>query len=407
MTGAVESFVDEKLDGFWRSSVVFDGEKVWFESENAPLKMSGEALGCAVLIPILLQGLRIELSEPVCAEWKENVEQLTTLLGEAWGVSTALPITAQTTVRAAAAGRQRGQFFSAGVDSFYELLTAETAPDALICLQGFDMDLGETARYGRLQETVREVCADKKLESVFLRTNIKQHSVIDGISWDDAHGGVLAAIGHLLSAKFHSVVIPPSWGQSSWRSLWGSHWRIDPLWSSKVLKIVHGDATTSRTERIRKISEEPLVQRHLRVCWSSRVSYGNCSSCAKCVRTMAVLHDCGQLENFPVFDTSVPIWQRIDQVPFVSRTSTYEELLEKSLEPKFEQAIRRLIKRSCDVALRTEYLLAHNKDLREANQDLEKQLRELQHTLQGMSNSRVWKAGKVFRHFRKLLKSPD
>jgi hypothetical protein len=329
------------------------------------------------------------------------------LLGEAWGCTTVLPIEAQTAERTASEGRLRGQFFSGGVDSFYELLRAEKKPDALICLQGFDMDLGETARYDRLKATVNEICADKKLESVFLRTNIKQHSVIDGISWDDAHGGVLAAIGHLLSEKFDAVVIPPSWTQSSWRTLWGSHWRIDPLWSSKILNVVHGDATATRTSRIMEVSTEPLVQRHLRVCWSNRVASGNCSACAKCVRTMAVLHYCGQLENFTVFDTSVPIWDRLDQVPFVSGTSTYDELLDKGVEPKFEQAIRRLIKRSYGVALRTEYLLAHNNDLREANQDLEKQLQELQKTVSGMSNSRVWKAGKVFRRFRRMLSTPE
>ncbi len=405
MVGTVESFVDEKLDGFWRSSALFDGEKVWFESEDTPLNISGEVIGCAALIPVLLQGLQLELKEPVCAVWKENVQQLTTMLGQAWGCTAVLPIKAETEERTAANGRLRGQFFSGGVDSFYELITAEKVPDALICLQGFDMGLGETARYERLKETVKEICSDKKLESVFLRTNIKQHTIIDGVSWDDAHGGVLAAIGHLLSNKFEAVVIPPSWAQSSWRSLWGSHWRIDPLWSSKVLQVEHGNATTTRSERIRRIAAEPLVQKHLRVCWSSRATSGNCSACAKCVRTMAVLHDCGELENFSVFDASVPIWDRIDQVPFVSETNTYDGLLEKGVEPKFEQAIRRLIKRSHGVALRAEYLMAHNSDLREANQDLEKQLQELQHTLLGMTNSRVWKAGKVFRRLRKSLKS--
>lgn len=122
---------------------------------------------------------------------------------------------------------------------------------------------------------------------------------------------------------------------------------------------------------------------------------------------MAVLHDCGQLENFTVFDSSVPIWDRIDQLPFVAVTVTYDELIEKGVEPKLEQAIRRLIKRSHGVALRAEYAIAHNKDLLEANAELEKQLRSLQETIGAMSNTRVWKAGKVFRHFRKLLKSPE
>jgi hypothetical protein len=39
---------------------------------------------------------------------------------------------------------------------------------------------------------------------------------------------------------------------------------------------------------------------------------------------MAVLHDCGQLHNSPVFDTSVPIWQRIDELPYVTRTASFD-----------------------------------------------------------------------------------
>jgi hypothetical protein len=407
MSVAIDAFFDEKRDGYWRSGASIDGEEVWFESKDTPLSASGEALGCAFVIPALLQGLEIRISEPVCAEWKENIRNLTQLLGEAWGSPTTLAIDAKTTERKPLEGRLRGQFFSGGVDSFYELITTEKAPEALICLHGFDMDLAEAAKFEHLQKGVSEICAERQIESVFLRTNIKKNATIAAVSWDDAHGGVLAAIGHLLSTKFHSVVIPPSWGQSSWRSLWGSHWKIDPLWSSQVLKVVHGDASATRLERIRRISTEPAVQRNLRVCWSEQARQGNCSSCPKCVRTMAVLHDCGQLENFTAFDSTVPIWDRIDQLPFAAATITYDELLEKGVEPKLEKAIRRLIKRSYGVALRAEYAFAHNKDLVEANEQLEKQLLSLQRTIREMSNTRVWKAGKVFRHFRKLLKSTE
>lgn len=118
---------------------------------------------------------------------------------------------------------------------------------------------------------------------------------------------------------------------------------------------------------------------------------------------MAVLHDCGQLENFTAFDSSIPIWDRIDQLPFVAATVTYDELIEKGVEPKLEKAIRRLIKRSHGVALRAEYALAHNRDLVEANEQLEKELRSLQQTIGEMSNTRVWKAGKVLRLVRGLL----
>lgn len=404
MNFVVDSFFEDVRDGGSRIGAQVDGKKVWVESGNTSLRNAAEAYGCAFLIPALLQGLTFKLTEPVCSQWEKNVQELTEMLGEAWGCATTLPIELTTHKREGASGRKRAQFFSAGVDSFYELLTAKVAPDALISVHGFDINLSESLRYEQLKRSVEEICNEKKVESVFLTTNIRDNSIISSVSWDDAHGGVLAAIAHFLSGQFHTVVIPPSFAQSSWRSLWGSHWKIDPLWSSNIVKLEHGDASSTRAERIRRISQEPLAQRHLRVCWSERVQHGNCSSCSKCVRTMAVLHDCGQLENFSVFDSSVPIWERIDALPYVALTVTYDELLEKGVEPKFESAIRRLIKRSHGVALRAEYSLAHNKDLVEANLELENQIRSLQATINGMSNSRVWKAGKVLRHVRRLLK---
>lgn len=405
MTCTIENFVDERLEGIWRSSALIGGEPVWFECPSVQTKVTGEAIGSAVLIPALLQGLQFQIGSPVCEQWKENVLRLVELLCESWGYQSVFPLATETIDRKAAEGRLRGQFFSCGVDSFYELLTAERAPDALICLQGFDMHIEDDRRFAHLKQAVTEICRQRNLETVFLRTNARENNLIGGISWDDAHGGVLAAIGHVLSSRFHTVVIPPSWGQSSWRSLWGSHWKIDPLWSSSCLSVEHGNASDTRANRIKRIAVEPLAQKHLRVCWSDRAVAGNCSACAKCVRTMAVLHDCGQLENFSVFDNTLPIWDRIDRIPFVSLTVTYDELLEKGVEPKMDAAIRRLIKRSQGVALQSEYLFAHNRDLIEANQDLEKQVRSLQQVIDGMSRTRVWKAGKVLRGFRKLLSS--
>jgi len=404
MNFEIDSFFEERKGDVWRAGAHVDRKPVWFESGDSALAVCSEALGCAYLMPALLQGLSFRLSQPVCSEWQQNAQKLTQLLGDAWGCDTNLPIEAQTVERSDAKGRQRGQFFSGGVDSFYELLTAKTPPDALISLHGFDMDLSETFKFEQLKKSVQAVCAQKRIESVFLRTNIRDEPIISAVSWDDAHGGVLAAIAHLLSSRFHTVVIPPSFGQSSWRSLWGSHWKIDPLWSSKTMRIVHGDAASTRAARIRFVSTEPLVQNHLRVCWSEKAREGNCSACQKCVRTMAVLHDCGQLERFSLFDSIIPIREPIDALPYVALTVTYDELLEKGVEPKFERAIRRLIKRSHGVALRAEYSVAHNMDLMRANAELERQLRLHQETIQGMSNSRVWKAGKVFRHVRRLLK---
>lgn len=150
------------------------------------------------------------------------------------------------------------------------------------------MDLSQTFKFEQLKRSVQAVCAKRQIESVFLRTNIREEPIISAVSWDDAHGGVLAAIAHLLSSRFHTVVIPPSFGPSSWRSLWGSHWRIDPLWSSKAMRIVHGDAASTRAARIRLVSTEPLVLAR--------------SACAQWL-------SCTIADSWSVFLSSIPAFQ--------------------------------------------------------------------------------------------------
>lgn len=86
-----------------------------------------------------------------------------------------------------------------------------------------------------------------------------------------------------------SLVIPSSYAYED-ATPWGSHWDTDPLWSSPdKIRIIHDDASVNRRDKIIQLAAEPLVQRHLRVCWRNLAPTGNCSRCEKCLRTMTTL----------------------------------------------------------------------------------------------------------------------
>ncbi len=128
------------------------------------------------------------------------------------------------------------------------------------------------------------------------------------------HGGVLAAVGHLLSDSFGHLVISSSISKDRDKP-WGSHWRIDENWSSSNLRITHFGAEHQRNEKLIMIANEPLVRSNLRVCWENRSSSGNCSICEKCIRTRVALMMAGELENYPGFEGAENLVEQIANLP--------------------------------------------------------------------------------------------
>lgn len=332
-----------------RTSSLIDGFDVWFESDDLPLNDSPEAFGSAFLIACLKKGLDLEIDHRVCPVWKTGIEKLSETLVQSGSAQTQ-KITVASVVangeEACEPNRKTAQFFSGGVDSFYVLLKGGIAFDYLVFVHGYDIELADTVRFEQAHESMLAVASESGVKLCVVRTNLREHPLIKEVSWDDAHGGALAAVGHLLSSQIESITIPPSW-PISMNQLWGSHWTLDPLWSSASLAVKHGDASLYRTDRLLSIAEEPLVQNNLRVCWENRTPAGNCSQCEKCLRTMLVLHQCRLLESYStVFDLSVPIAKRIDALPYARVMKTFEEHLETNPEAELRSSLKRLGRRS-------------------------------------------------------------
>lgn len=347
----IGAFQHTKTGTLSRVSTDVDGSELWFESDDVDLEPSAEALASIWLIPALLSKRTLELEMPVCKTWLANAHKIMEFLDESWGASpieinakavdTSIPLEASISAEVdVPAGKAKGLFFSGGVDSFYTLFSIEK-PDFLIYIESFDVPSDQKNRARIARERLSRVASAIGSKPITIRTNVKKHPTFKQQRFADTHAAVLAAAGHMLAPHLGSVTIAPSWHKGH-HAVYGSHWQMDPLWSSSRVEIVHGDNSEKRRARVFAIAGEKLVQENLQVCFENT----NCSRCAKCIRTMVELHQAKQLSNFKVFDQSVTIWEAIDRVPKINATGTFENILENNPEPELARAIKRLFRRT-------------------------------------------------------------
>ncbi len=299
-----------------RVTACVDGTPVWFESRDLALSAAPEAFASAFLIPALHRGARLRLADALDAGWTANMDRLLPVLGEWWrypALAPAAPAPA-TAPRAAPARDGSALFFSGGLDSFYSLLASGERPAVLVTVHGFDVALDDAPRRAAVAATLRDVGAALGRRTALLRTNVRGHPLMRAAPWERTHGGVLAGAAHLLRDEAGEALVSASISTSHTRP-WGSHWRTDPLFSSGRLRIRQVGSDKRRWQKVRAIADEPLAQRHLRVCWQNRDEARNCSRCEKCLITRLMFADCGALDRFPVFDGTATLARDLDALP--------------------------------------------------------------------------------------------
>lgn len=304
------------VDGVRRITAPVDGAPVWFESRDAALGAAPEAVASAFLIPALHRGARLHLVDAPDPEWLANVDRLLPILGEWWRYPALAPAAPAPAVAPAAApaGRASALFFSGGLDSFYALLASGERPGMLVTVHGFDVALDDVRRMAAVEASLREVGAALGRRTVLVRTDLREHPLMRGAPWERAHGGALAAVGHLLCSEVAEALIAASISTLH-AGAWGSHWRTDALFSSGRMRVRQVGMDRRRWQKARAIAGEPLAQRHLRVCWRNRVDAANCSRCDKCLITRLMLADCGALDRFAGFDGTATLARDLDALP--------------------------------------------------------------------------------------------
>ncbi len=348
----------DREDSAWVASADLDGERLWFSTLDVELRPLPEAFATAALIPAAAAGQAVRVAAPLDPVWQENAARALELIKEWWRYDAPPPRSASSGAATdsgapappppegpAQAGRT-ALFFSGGVDSFHVLLADPADIDVLVMVQGFDFDLDDAARAAEAERSLREVAAKTGKQAVFIRTNVKTHSRLARVTWDRTHGTAMAAIAHLLSGQAGRVRIAPSLPGD--RDVpWGTHPRLDPLWSSERMTIA-SDLPGDRMERVRAIATAPLAWDHLRVCWQNFAPTGNCGRCAKCIVAMVMLEACGALQHFRVFGDTRDLVARVDALRRTAdRYHSLEQILrEGHLRPDVARAVRDLARRS-------------------------------------------------------------
>jgi hypothetical protein len=182
------------------------------------------------------------------------------------------------------------------VDSFYTVLEGRDAIDAVVYVHGFDVPLHDRAKRERVVEGLAGAAAGLDLPLIELETDLRSTSN-PICRWGLYHGAALASVAHLLAPRFERVLIPASYTTKD--GPWGSHPRLDPLWTTESVEVVH-DRPIPRVEKLARLTRSDVAMSALRVCWQDSGDY-NCGHCEKCLRTMASLRLHGALERCATF----------------------------------------------------------------------------------------------------------
>lgn len=312
--------------------------------------MSATVMASAFLIPAMHRGRGLSVDGELSKRWREGIGALQPTYREWWGYPRIRlrDFAPGDRFEGAADGSSgRGLCFSGGVDSFYSLLRGER-PDYLVYVRGFDMALGDEARWQSFRSTLVDVGAELGIVPLVIETNLRENPLFDAVNWERTHGCALAAIGHLLSDRITTLTVAATL-TDDFQPPWGSHPRTDHLLSSEELAIEHHGTALWRHEKLWEIQDEPLVRDNLRVCWENRAPTGNCSECDKCLVTQLALLGRGRLKRFRVFEPPRSFPDAVDALPNTTYIRTTRLLLDEPLDSAIKDALRRLLERTLPV----------------------------------------------------------
>lgn len=295
-----------KLSGF----VEYDdgtADEIWFTCDYGwTLSGSGNPW-LAILLPLASRlGEDLQISLPIDQQLFESSEELVSIWSNWYDNMSAVRVIANN-IESASAKKTTAigsaSFFSSGVDSFFTALKFDRISHLLLVL-GFDMPVRYEEAFTQHKKRIDGIAQQMDKTLISLSTNIRESR------WQEVHweavgtGPSLACIALLLEDHFSEVFVPSSVSYSNLASL-GTHPLVDPLFSTKALKIHHHGCTHSRFEKIEAISQFDITQKELHVCYRGSDGQGqdqhNCCRCNKCFRTMIALELCGKLSSAEKF----------------------------------------------------------------------------------------------------------
>jgi hypothetical protein len=322
----------------WRVTASVAGTEVFFEAA-VPLAPRVESIVCPFLLPAMSQHADLVLSAPLTATFVDNLEFIRRRAMQWWPELShgeiRCPIAAGTRQN-----RQAGLFYTGGVDSSYSLQTLRDRIQYAVFVEGFDIPLRDHDRLLAAREWLASTTRRCSVQLVVVRTNLREHPVFNGISWETTHIAALAGVAHTLGEHVGSMYVaasdvPPPYGSAP---------DLDGAWSSESVVIENFSAELSRLQRAASIAHWEPLRGRLRVCWENNTPDINCGFCEKCLRTRVQLLVSGAPDGLDSFPAGFPLLSTLRRLHSVSHQlrGQWRELAPLLNDPDLRAEVERL-----------------------------------------------------------------
>ena len=263
----------------------------------------------AVLLPCMKSKENIYIDGSVSTEFLHNTEAIMNLVKK-WNIGMSnIKIRCKEVVPDKSNPKFIGEFFTAGVDSFYTYLKQKKTAEKithLILVHGFDIPLDNKPFFDEVKKTVEKVAQEEKIQAVTLETNIG-HIVEQRLVWEYSHGGALASAALFLRGGLKKVFVSAA-VRNEELFPYGTHPHLDKLWSTETISFANVGGEYNRLEKIMHVvSKSPLALKYLRVCTQNIKGKYNCSHCHKCLMTMIYLNYVGVLKQSHTFEKKLDL----------------------------------------------------------------------------------------------------
>lgn len=335
-----------------------EGKWLWVELLGGELESTPEAWASFGLYPAMKRGCGILLRGQVPPDktWSGNAVKLMAKMIAWWGGAVpAVTARQRPSWRRRLGLERRGSkrllFFSGGVDSFHalnEMIRLGKPPDALLFVEGFDIDLADTGKSEAYLPALEEICRHHKLKLLRVRINLRKMPFFTPYNWQHTHGLAMAGVAHLIRG-YGEIYIASSF-ETDRDIPYGSRKDLDVFFNSRLKQFYHVGYGILRTTKLADMSDDVLVQRHLRVCWKGRGARKNCGECEKCLRTELNVLATGRHDQFTCFDHPDPLAARFDKLscgwdPLIRM---WQAAKVHSLPPDLERAVKEMLLRSLE-----------------------------------------------------------
>lgn len=153
-------------------------------------------------------------------------------------------------------------------------------------IEGFDIvQTGQPFTFARTH--AEAIAKDYGVRMNLVTTNWRKPFAIN---WAMMHVMGLSGILHLFHRQFGAGAFADDFAFDAQWMPWSNNAVTNQMLGASAFPIRSTGASWSRTEKAREIATNPLVLKHLRVCFERPELGRNCGQCEKCIRTRVNFH---------------------------------------------------------------------------------------------------------------------